>query len=118
MNEIPIPREKLLRLVPSTKHDPPAGYRWLWSSRPDIDEPGYLDAVQATVRQLRRLRPWTLIEIPGDPAPLVAERLTLWWRARTWWLNRQRRIDADRRRHEMLHYFGAEQEAARHKAAQ
>ena len=67
----------------------PRGYGEVRRESPRPESSGYWDWVALTTADQRRLKPWTLVPLPGEPE-LVAVRQTLWWRLVTWWLNRGR----------------------------
>jgi hypothetical protein len=56
---------------------------------PDIKSPTLLADVAKVALEMRKARPWTLVELPGEPLYVAAKR-SLWMRVVVWWANRHR----------------------------
>lgn len=62
---------------------------------PDIRSPTLLAECAKAAKAMGELRPWTLVQLPGEPM-LVAAKPSLWWRMVTWWRNRGRHAERNR----------------------
>ena len=63
---------------------------------PDIHSPTLLADVAKVALAMRAARPWTLVELPGEPM-YVAARRSWWMRFVVWRANRHRRHEKARR---------------------
>lgn len=62
-------------------------YDKLYRLSPPMNAPAYFEWVARTRDSQKALKPWTLLQLPGEDYELVARRRNVLTRVLTWWLN-------------------------------
>lgn len=84
---------------------PPQGFVLFESLHPtpDASSPTLMADIAKVALAMGRLRPWMLVQLPGEPQYVAREHR--WWHPRAWWMrlrvglaNRYRRRECERRK--------------------
>lgn len=109
-----------LPLSPRAKDElfPPGPLQQVSDAERAEDDRTFYERVHEVAELERKLKPWTLVELPGEVGLPVAKRRNLLMRVVTWWHNRSRRKLAAQMRAARAHYFAPAQMAARARASE